>query len=129
MINIINKNGQLVTDSRDVAVMIDKKHSELFRTIRGYIEILEQSANLPSADFFISAAYLNIQNKEQPYFLLTKKGCDMVSKKITGTKRILFVAEYIIKFDEMENALKPTCVEDFTYSIFTGNKKGEITTC
>jgi len=98
MITIINKNGQLVTDSRNVAIMIDKKHSELFRTIRGYIEILEQSTNLQSTDFFIAVTYLNRQNKEQPYYLLTKIGCDMVSTKITETKKIYLCPNIVLIF-------------------------------
>ncbi|MBU3200307.1 Rha family transcriptional regulator [Clostridium estertheticum] len=126
MINIININGQLVTDSRDVAVMIDKKHSELFKTIRGYIEILEQSANLQSIDFFILATYLNRQNKEQPYYQLTKIGCDMISTKITGTKKKLFVVEYSTNFSEMQKTLNPACVEDILIQSLLEIKKARL---
>ncbi|HGM1295186.1 TPA: phage antirepressor KilAC domain-containing protein, partial [Clostridioides difficile] len=54
----------------------------------------------------IESTYINTQNKIQPCYLLTKKGCDMVANKMTGEKGIIFTAIYVTKFEEMERELK-----------------------
>ncbi|HCQ6134651.1 phage antirepressor KilAC domain-containing protein [Clostridioides difficile] len=105
-LKIINKNNQFLVESRDVAELIEKKHDNLLRDIRGYKRIIEDSSNLKSQDFFIESTYVNAQNKTQPCYLLTKKGCDMVANKMTGEKGIIFTAVYVAKFEEMEQVLK-----------------------
>lgn len=113
-LKVINKNNQLLVESRDVAELIGKEHSHLMRDIRGYTEVLNKSENpkLDSQDFFIESTYQGERRKEK-CFLLTRKGCDMVANKMTGEKGILFTATYVSKFEEMEESLnKPTCIED-----------------
>ncbi|MEE7920771.1 Rha family transcriptional regulator [Clostridioides difficile] len=105
-LTIINQNNQFLVESREVAELIEKKHDNLLRDIRGYKKILEDSSNLKSQDFFIESTYINTQNKIQPCYLLTKKGCDMVANKMTGEKGIIFTAIYVTKFEEMERELK-----------------------
>lgn len=105
-LNIINKNNQLLVESREVADLIEKEHDQLLRSIRGYIKILDQSAKLQTADFFIETTYKNNNNQSYPCYLLTKKGCDMVANKMTGEKGIIFTATYVSKFEEMEQKLK-----------------------
>lgn len=114
-LTIINQNGQLLADSRNVADMTGKQHPHLLRDIKGYKDIIDQNPNLDSADFFIPSTYFNDNNQEYPCYLLTRKGCDMVANKMTGEKGILFTAEYVTRFEEMEQALvspKPACIED-----------------
>jgi len=113
-LTIINQNGKLVTDSREVADMVDKRHSDILSDIRGYIEHLT-NGNFRSLDFFLPNAYIDGKGETRPCYLLTKKGCDMVANKMTGEKGVLFTATYVTKFDEMEQELKspkPTCIED-----------------
>lgn len=105
-LQVLNHDGQFVIDSRDVAEMIGKRHTDLLRTISGYKEILDQNAKLRSADFFIESSYKNENNQQYPCYLLTKKGCDMVANKMTGAKGVLFTATYVTRFEEMENQLK-----------------------
>lgn len=106
-LKVITINGQLVTDSRDVAEMIERRHDHLIRDIKGYASILGASPNLGSENFFIESSYTNSRNQEQPCYLLTKKGCDMVANKMTGEKGVLFTAAYVTKFDEMEKQVTP----------------------
>ena len=105
-LTIIKLNGQLLVDSREVSNMVDKEHKNLLRAIKGYKDILEDGSKLSSQDFFIESTYSNAQNKLQPCYLLTKKGCDMVANKMTGEKGVLFTAEYVTRFEEMENKAK-----------------------
>lgn len=107
-LKVVSMNGQLVTDSRDVAEMIGKDHKHLLRNIRSYIDVLGKS-KIGLTDFFIEGHYLDSQGKPRPRFFLTKKGCDMVANKTTGEKGVLFTAEYVSRFEEMEKELtKPT---------------------
>lgn len=100
-LKVISLDGQLVTDSRDVAEMIGKEHKELMRSIRQYSSVLT-SAELRSLDFFVPTYYNDAKKEQRPCFLLTKKGCDMVANKMTGDKGILFTAAYVTRFEEME---------------------------
>ena len=105
-LTIKNYNGVNVTDSKEVADMIGKRHDNLLRDIQGYIKVLEESSKLRSQDFFIESTYKNSQNKIQPCYLLTKQGCEMVANKMTGEKGILFTAEYVQAFNKMEEYIK-----------------------
>ena len=105
-LTIINHNGQPVADSREVAEMIDKDHSNLMRDIRGYADILENS-KMNSQNFFIPSTYkTENNNKIYPCYLLTRKGCDMVANKMTGEKGVIFTAMYVTKFEEMEKQIQ-----------------------
>lgn len=103
-LQVINKNGRLIVDSRDVAEMIGKNHADLLRDIRRYMEVLGKS-NFALADFFIETYYNDAQGKPRLHFFLTRKGCDMVANKMTGEKGVLFTATYVTKFEEMEKQI------------------------
>lgn len=104
-LTIINKNGQLFTNSKEVAGMIDIRHDNLLAKIASYSEVLTTS-NLRALDFFIQDSYEDEKGEPRKCYLLTKKGCDMVANKMIGKKGILFTATYVTKFDEMEKSLK-----------------------
>lgn len=102
-LKVVSQNGQLVTDSREVAQMIEKEHKMLLRDIRKYIEYM--GAKLNPSNFFIESYYQDAYGRNKPHFLLTKKGCDMVANKMTGQKGVLFTAEYVTRFEEMEKEI------------------------
>lgn len=105
-LNVINRNGQLLVDSREVAEMTNARHSDLLERIEGYIKHLE-NGNFRSQDFFIQGSYKVVgNNKVYKCYLLTRKGCDMVANKMTGEKGVLFTAAYVSKFEEIENQLR-----------------------
>lgn len=111
-LTIINHNGVNVTDSREVALMIEKDHNELLKDIRRYVGYLGEG-KIPHTDFFIESNYISTQNKELPCYLITKQGCEMVGNKMTGEKGVIFTARYVKAFNQMEEQLnKPTCIED-----------------
>lgn len=119
-LKIVNQNGKLLADSKEVAEMIGKQHKNLLRDIQGYIKVIEDGSNLSSQDFFIESTYKNSQNKIQPCYKLTKQGCEMVANKMTGEKGILFTAEYVQAFNKMEK---------FSQNNFSlGEFKGQVLT-
>lgn len=101
---LLNTSAIETLDSREVAEMIDIRHDNLIKKIRSYQQILD-SSKLRSQEFFVLSTYINAQNKEQPCYLLTKKGCEMVANKLTGEKGVLFTAKYVNRFEEMEKKI------------------------
>ena len=78
VLKIINNNGVEVTDSRDVAKMIGKTHSNLMRDIRSYIDNMKEDPNsiMNSAnyqDFFIESTYKDANNQNRKCYLIKKK--------------------------------------------------------
>ena len=45
-LQLINENGKIYVDSRQVAKMIGKRHDNLIRDIDGYVNILGQTSKL-----------------------------------------------------------------------------------
>lgn len=113
----VNKDLPLVLDSRDVAEMIGKRHDNLVRDIKRYVEVIDQSSNLRTANFFIESSYKNENNQSYTCYLLTRKGCDMVANKMTGDKGILFTSTYVTRFEEMEEQLKAPAIPMASYMI------------
>lgn len=100
---IININGQLVTDSRDVAKMVGRDHNDVLKDVRRILSQLGEGT-FPQS-YFIESSYTNSQNKEQPRYLLTKKGCELYATRMTGEKGTRFAMTYIERFNEMEQQL------------------------
>ncbi|MBU5672670.1 ORF6C domain-containing protein [Paenibacillus sp. MSJ-6] len=117
-LQIINQNGQLLVDSREVAAMIEVRHSDLLERIGGYIRYLE-NGKFRSQDFFISSTYkVDGNNKTYDCYLITRKGCDMVANKMTGEKGVLFTAAYVTQFEEMEKSLSLSGMSKELQAIF-----------
>lgn len=96
---------QKYLSSREVAEMVGKDHNKLMRDIRVYIEQLGES-KIGHTDFFKESTYRTSQNKEQPCYLVTKKGCEFIAHKLTGVKGAEFTAKYIDRFHQMEEAIQ-----------------------
>lgn len=95
---------QQTINSREVAKMVGREHKNVIKDIRRIIEQLGELKSEPS--YFIESTYINEQNKEQPCFDLTKKGCELYSNRMTGAKGTQFAVAYIEQFNEMENHIK-----------------------
>lgn len=102
---LLNFEGQSVLDSRDVAKMTGKRHSNLMRDIDKYVSDLTDS-NLSSLNFFIQSDYTDKKGEIRKCYLLTKQGCEFVANKMTGKKGNLFTAEYVSLFNQMEQERK-----------------------
>lgn len=96
---------QKYIDSRDVAEMVGKRHTDLMRDIRRYSEQLAESKTALS-DFFTESTYKDSTGRVLPCYLVTKKGCEFIAHKLTGVKGTEFTAKYINRFHEMEDVIK-----------------------
>lgn len=124
-LQVFEQDGELYTDSRNVALMVDKQHSHLLRDIENYID--KSKSGLIS--FFIEDSYTDSMNRVRKNYLLTKKGCDMVANKMTGEKGVQFTEAYVEQFHKMENHIKskqyqvPTTTEGVLELFFTMHKE------
>lgn len=109
LINLNNNN--LTIGSREVAEMIQIKHSKLIRKLEGdethvgIIPILTK-AQMGVSDYFIPNTYKDGSGKENKCYLFTKMGCEFIANKFTGEKGILFTAKYVKRFNQMERTIK-----------------------
>ena len=102
---VFEQNGQLLTDSREVAMMVGKPHNDLMKAIRGYCKNLNEG-EISQVEFFIESSYVDTKGEERPCFLCTKKGCDMIANKMTGQKGVIFTAKYTMAFEKMQEFIK-----------------------
>lgn len=98
---IFEHHGQLVTDSRDAAQMLGKRHTEVLRSIKTMCKHFTER-NFASSDFFIPATYTDSTGRELPCYYLTQMGCEMVANKQTGAAGTLFTAQYVKAFHAMK---------------------------
>ena len=97
--------------SLEVAEMVGRNHADVMRDIRNIIAQLGES-KIAESTYFISSTYVNTQNKEQPMFSLTKKGCELYSTRMTGAKGTAFAVKYIERFNEMEQVIQRNLPSD-----------------
>lgn len=104
-ITVFEQSGQLMTDSREVAMLIEMRHSDLLEKVSGYEKYL-LNGDFRSVDFFMPSTYEDSTGRTLPCYQLTKKGCDMVANKLTGKKGVLFTAKYVTAFEKMQEFIK-----------------------
>ena len=115
LIKTINTKGETIytIDSREVAEMLGKTHAELLKEIDGrkdkkgvgIIPVLTKG-NFHLVDYFIESTYKDAKGEIRKCYLCTKLGCEILGNKQQGEKGILFTAEYVKRFNEMEKKLE-----------------------
>lgn len=100
-------------DSREVAEMVEKTHANLLKDIRRYCKQLGE-VKIDFSDFFTESTYRTEQGRENPCYNITKKGCEFIAHKLTGTKGTAFTARYINRFHEMESQLATVGIPEET---------------
>lgn len=104
-LTVFEQNGQLLTDSREVALMVEKDHAKLLRDIRSYCTHLTE-ANFGLSEYFIESEYQDSTGRTLPCYLCTKKGCDMIANKMIGKKGVIFTAKYTTAFEKMKDFIQ-----------------------
>lgn len=103
----------MVLESREVAGMVGKDHSNLLKDIQRYVGYLEKSKvtdglNAKVEDFFAESSYKPEEGgRTYKCYNVTKKGCEFIAHKLTGQKGAVFTANYINRFHELEKNQVP----------------------
>lgn len=116
LINIENKEGNLIVSSREIAKNFGKEHHHVVDAIENKIKNLthekSEVENLTTgksevkiSDLFIKDEYEHKGNIYKEY-LLTRDGFSFMVMGFTGTKADIWKLKYIEAFNKMESALK-----------------------
>lgn len=93
-------------DSREVAEMMEVSHPDLLRKIDGINEDFRKS-KIAFSKYWQESSYQVVgQTRNYRCFLITKRGCEFLAHKTTGTKGNLFTDKYMDRFSEMEEYIK-----------------------
>lgn len=96
---------KITITSLEVAEMVGKEHNKLLRDIRNYASQLTE-AKIGLSDFFDESTYKDSTGRILPCFNVTKKGCEFIANKLTGTKGAVFTARFINRFHDMEDYIQ-----------------------
>ena len=91
--------------STEVAEMLDTAHKSLIRKIEGINKDFTEHKIVPS-EYWLESHYFDKSGKANRCYNITKKGCEFLAHKTTGTKGNIFTARYMERFEQMEKALK-----------------------
>lgn len=105
-LTVFSFNQVDVVDSREVALLVERPHNDLMKSIRIYADYISTAGDFSLSDFFIQSTYKDSTGRTLPCYLLTKKGCDMVANKMTGEKGVLFTAAYVTAFEKMRDHIQ-----------------------
>ena len=100
-----------VIDSREVAEMMGRTHSDIMKMIQGsgknlgIIPVLLKG-NFHVSEYFIESSFKDASGKSNKCYFVTKLGCEMLGNKQQGEKGILFTAKYVERFNEYEKRLQ-----------------------
>lgn len=98
--------------SLEVAEMVGRNHKDVMRDIRNIVSQLGER-KIAHTPYFLETTYEHKQNGQPyPMFLLTKKGCELYSTRMTGAKGTMFAVAYIERFNEMEQVIQHTLPTD-----------------
>ena len=107
-----------VIDSREVAEMMGRTHSDIMKMIQGsgknlgIIPVLLKG-NFHVSEYFIESSFKDASGKSNKCYLVTKLGCEMLGNKQQGEKGILFTAKYVERFNEYEKRLQELSIPSY----------------
>ena len=90
--------------SREVAPMMDIRHDSLLRKIDKINEDLADHKIVVSK-YWVESSSPDNSGKVSREFLITKRGCEFLAHKTTGTKGNLFTDRYMDRFEQMKQQL------------------------
>ncbi len=102
LINITEKDGQLVVSSRQVAENFEKEHKNVLQSIT---ELIAQTSTAENSALFIKSDYIASNGKRNPEYLMTRDGFSLLVMGFTGSKALEWKLKYIEAFNHMEAEL------------------------
>ena len=91
-------------DSREVAEMMEVQHKDLLKKIDSINEDFG-SEKVRHEKYWQDSTFEN-RGKQYRNFLITKRGCEFLAHKTTGTKGNLFTDRYMDRFEQMKEHIK-----------------------
>lgn len=105
----IYASRDIVTNSRAVAEMFEKRHDNVLRDIENITSTalkIEDSEKDFARRIFALSSYKDSSGKKNTQYLMTRDGFTLLAMGFTGKKALQFKIAYINRFNEMEAALQ-----------------------
>ena len=91
-------------DSREVAEMMEVQHKHLLEKIDGINKDFV-AENVATKKYWEESTFEN-RGKQYRNYLITKRGCEFLAHKTTGTKGNLFTDKYMDRFEQMKEYIE-----------------------
>ena len=88
--------------SREVAEMMEVRHDSLLRKIDSINSDLADH-NIVVSKYWVESSSPDKSGKASKEYLITKRGCEFLAHKTTGTKGNLFTDKYMDRFEQMKD--------------------------
>lgn len=102
LINIENKNGEMVVSSREIANNFEKEHKRVLRAIEN---LKEDDSDQNWSQCFIPTTYKDDSGKNNKAYLMTRDGFSLLVMGFTGKKALKWKYQYIVAFNKMEKMI------------------------
>ena len=99
-------------NSKEVAEMMETRHSDLMRKIEGINKDFNER-KIALVDYWLESSYVDKKGEERKCYEVTKMGCEFLAHKSTGKKGNIFTAKYMERFNEMEKELQQIQVASY----------------
>lgn len=100
----MNKQIEQKLSSREVAPMMEMRHSDLLRKIDNINKDFTQR-KIAFSKYWVESSSPDNSGKVSREFLITKRGCEFLAHKTTGTKGNLFTDRYMDRFEQMKEII------------------------
>jgi phage regulator Rha-like protein len=90
--------------SREVADMMEMRHADMLVKIDKINDDLAER-KIPLSKYWTEGQYKDASGKSNREYQITKRGCEFLAHKSTGTKGNLFTDRYMDRFAEMEQEI------------------------
>lgn len=108
-------------NSKEVAGMMETRHSDLMRKIEGINKDFNER-KIALVDYWLESSYVDKKGEERKCYEVTKMGCEFLAHKSTGKKGNIFTARYMERFNQMEEALQQISEKDrLLLKLFSSN--------
>ena len=101
-LTVINKNGQLVVSSRQIARDFEKENFNIVRDIENLLKT--EPLKIEGLKYFIPSTFIHKGNEYKEY-LLTRNGFSLLVMGFNGAKALRWKIKYIKAFNKMEKTL------------------------
>ena len=91
--------------SREVAPMMGNRHDFLLAKIDRINKDFNEH-KIEVVKYWVEGTYIDAKGEKRREFQISKKGCEFLAHKTTGTKGNLFTDKYMDRFEQMENVIQ-----------------------
>lgn len=105
--NLVSVNhGQIVTNSRQVAVHFEKQHQHVIRDIENIVDKAEEKDASKIGRMFFETTMPDVYGRMKRVYLMNRDGFSLLVMGFTGAKALEWKLRYIEAFNTMEKALR-----------------------